>query len=276
MIRLENLSIGMFDSGVGGLTVLKELKRLLPRENIIYLGDTARVPYGNRSPETITRYALESALFLLTKGVKLLVIACNTSSAIAINILARKLPIPVIGVIEPGARGAVAATKKKKIGVIGTKATIMSKAYEKSIKAIDPEIEVVSKPCPLFVPIVEEGLEDDKVAHIMAHRYLKDLRESGIDTLVLGCTHYPVMEDVIKKTVGEHVQIINTGKETAKEVKTCLELKNILKNKGKGKCQYFVTDSPYMFKEIGERFLNIPVTPIRYIKSLDYKDFILR
>ncbi len=273
---MENLSIGMFDSGVGGLTVLKELKRLLPRENIIYLGDTARVPYGNRSPETITRYALESALFLLTKGVKLLVIACNTSSAIAINILARKLPIPVIGVIEPGARGAVAATKKKKIGVIGTKATIMSKAYEKSIKAIDPEIEVVSKPCPLFVPIVEEGLEDDKVAHIMAHRYLKDLRESGIDTLVLGCTHYPVMEDVIKKTVGEHVQIINTGKETAKEVKTCLELKNILKNKGKGKCQYFVTDSPYMFKEIGERFLNIPVTPIRYIKSLDYKDFILR
>ncbi len=272
---MENLSIGMFDSGVGGLTVLKEVKRLLPRENIIYLGDTARVPYGNRSPETITRYALESALFLLTKGIKLLVIACNTSSAIALKILARKLPIPVIGVIEPGARGAVAVTKKKKIGVIGTKATIKSKAYEKSIKAIDPEIEVISKPCPLFVPIVEEGLKDDEVAYIMAQRYLKDLRESGIDTLVLGCTHYPVMEDVIKKTVGEHVQVINTGKETAKEVKMCLELNNILRQKGKGTCQYFVTDSPYTFKEIGEMFLNIPVAPIRYIKSLDYKDFIL-
>ncbi|MBP8625134.1 MAG: glutamate racemase [Syntrophorhabdales bacterium] len=273
---MKNLSIGMFDSGVGGLTVLKEVKELLPGENIIYLGDTARVPYGNRSPQTIIRYALESALFLLTKGIKILVIACNTSSATALNVLSRKLPIPVIGVIEPGARVAAAETRKKKIGVIGTKATIRSMAYEKSIKAIDPEIDVVSKPCPLFVPIVEEGLENDEVAHIMAEKYLKDIRDSDIDTLVMGCTHYPVMEDVIKKAVGRHVKVVNTGKETAKEVKRCLGDKNILKIRGKGICQYFVTDSPETFSEIGGRFLKVPITPIKYIKSLDYKDIILR
>ncbi len=272
---MKNLSIGMFDSGVGGLTVLKEVRELLPHENIVYLGDTARVPYGNRSPRTIVRYALESALFLLTKGIKILVIACNTSSALAINILSRKMPVPVIGVIEPGAKEAVKATRKKRIGIIGTKATIKSKAYEYSIKKMDPGVEVISKACPLFVPIVEEGLQDDDVAYIMAEKYLKEIKMSGVDTLVMGCTHYPVLEGVIKDVMGPYIHIINTGKETAKEVKNRLQIKGQLRTKGRGLCRYFVTDSPETFREIGSRFLREELSRIRYIKSLDYKDFIL-
>ncbi|HPP06997.1 MAG TPA: glutamate racemase [Syntrophorhabdaceae bacterium] len=272
---MKNLSIGMFDSGVGGLTVLKEVKAILPKENILYLGDTARVPYGNRSPQTIIRYATECALFLLTKGIKLLIIACNTSSAIALKVLSKKLPIPVLGVIEPAAKTAVMTTKTKKIGIIGTKATIKSMAYEKSIKEIDAEIDVISKPCPLFVPIVEEGLEKDEVALIMAEKYLNGFRASGIDTLIMGCTHYPVLEDVIKKAVGGHINVINTGKETAKEVEMCLREKDLLKTKGTGACKYYVTDGPDAFKEIGGRFLGYNISPVKYIKSLDYKDFIL-
>ncbi|MCX7965486.1 MAG: glutamate racemase [Syntrophorhabdaceae bacterium] len=273
---MKNLSIGMFDSGVGGLTVLKEVKNLLPMENIVYLGDTARVPYGNRSPQTIIRYAMESSLFLLTKGIKILVIACNTSSAIALKILSKKLPIPVIGVIEPAAKTAVMTTKTNKIGIIGTKATIKSKAYERSIKELKPNMEVISKPCPLFVPIVEEGLEKDEVAFIMAEKYLREFRDSGIDTLIMGCTHYPILEDVIKKVVGEHVNIINTGKETAKDVEKCLKEKGILKTKGKGLCQFYVTDAPETFKEIGGRFLKSQISTVKYIKSLDFKDIIFR
>lgn len=272
---MKNLSIGMFDSGVGGLTVLKEVRELLPNENIVYLGDTARVPYGNRSPRTIMRYALESALFLLTKGIKILVIACNTSSALALNILSKKMPVPVVGVIEPGAKEAARVTRKKIIGVIGTKATIKSNAYEDSIKRIDPGVEVISKPCPLFVPIVEEGLEREEVAYIMAERYLKEIKTSGVDTLVMGCTHYPVLEDVIKDVMGPQIHIINTGKETAKEVKNCLQKRGQLRTKGSGLSRYFVTDSPEMFKEVGSRFLKEELSRIRYIKSLDYKDFIL-
>ncbi|HOP86311.1 MAG TPA: glutamate racemase [Syntrophorhabdaceae bacterium] len=272
---MKDLSIGMFDSGVGGLTVLKEVKNLLPKENILYLGDTARVPYGNRSPQTIIRYAIESALFLLTKGIKLLIIACNTSSAIALKILSKKLPIPVLGVIEPAAKSAVVATKNKKIGIIGTKATIKSMAYENAIREIDPHMEVLSKPCPLFVPIVEEGLDKDEVAFIMAEKYLNEFKASGIDTLIMGCTHYPVLEDVIKNVVGDHVNIINTGKETARDVEACLRERKLLKTKGMGTCKYYVTDDPDTFKEIGGRFLGYTVSPVKYIKSLDYKDFIL-
>lgn len=271
---MKNLSIGMFDSGVGGLTVLKEVKNLLPNENIVYLGDTARVPYGNRSPQTIIKYAIESALFLLTKGIKLLVIACNTSSAIALKILSKKLPIPVLGVIEPAAKTAVETTKTKRIGIIGTKATVKSMAYEKSIKQLNPYIEVISKPCPLFVPIVEEGLEKDDVAFIMAEKYLKEFRKSGIDTLIMGCTHYPVLEEVIKMAVGDHVNIINTGKETARDVEICLKEKGLLKSKGKGMYQYYVTDAPDVFKEIGSRFLKSEISKVQYIKSLDFKDLI--
>jgi glutamate racemase len=272
---MQKLSIGMFDSGVGGLTVLKEVKKLLPSEHIIYFGDTARVPYGNRSPQAVTKYTLESALFLLTKGIKLLAIACNTSSALALHLLQKKFPIPVIGVIDPCAKEVVTSTKNKKVGVIGTKATIKSSAYEKSIQKLDPKIQVFSKSCPLFVPIAEEGLEGDEVAHLMAEKYLRDLLRSNIDTLVMGCTHYPILEDVIRRVMGEKVSIVNAGRETAKEIKNILEKKKILNDKGKGGCEYFVTDSPESFEEIGRRILREPLTKVKSLKNLDYKDYLL-
>jgi glutamate racemase len=272
---VKNLAIGMFDSGVGGLTVLKEVRQILPSEHIIYLGDTARVPYGNRSPHTVTKYALESALFLLTKGIKMLVIACNTSSALSLSILKKKLPIPVIGVIDAGAREAVTHTRTKKVGVIGTKATIRSMAYERAIKRVDPAVQVLSKPCPLFVPIVEEGLEHDEVAYLMGEKYLQDMKRSGVDVLVMGCTHYPILEDVIQRTMGNSVVVVNTGKETAKEVKRTLEKTGTVSDATKGTSEYYVTDSPETFELIGNRFLPELITHVRFVKSLDYNDFLL-
>ncbi len=272
---MRKLAIGMFDSGVGGLTVLKEVRALLPHERIVYFGDTARLPYGNKSPQTVTKYALESALFLLTRGIKLLVIACNTSSAFALNILQKKLPVPVIGVIDPGAQEAVSHTKNGRIGVIGTKGTIKSMAYERSIKKISPRAVVISRSCPLFVPIVEEGLEDDEVAHLMAEKYLKDLKRSDIDVLVMGCTHYPALEKVIKKVMGKGVTIVHTGRETAKEVKNTLEKKRLLSDKPKGGCEYFVTDAPGAFEEIGGRLLGERLARVKSLKNLDFKDFLL-
>jgi glutamate racemase len=255
--------------------LLKEVRNLLPAEHIVYLGDTARVPYGSKSPHTVTKYALESALFLLTKGIKVLVIACNTSAALSLSILKKKLPIPVLGVIDPGAKEAVVHTKNKRVGIIGTKATIRSMAYERAIKRLDPTVEVISRSCPMFVPIVEEGLEHDEVARIMAERYLKEFHESGIDVLVMGCTHYPVLEGIIKDIMGEGVAIVHTGRETAKAVKETLEKGTILNEKGKGGCEYIVTDSPELFKEVGGRFLEEPLRHVTFLKTLDYKDFLL-
>jgi glutamate racemase len=272
---VKNLSIGMFDSGIGGLTVLKEVRKLLPHEHVIYLGDTARVPYGNKSPQTITKYALESAIFLLTKGIKILVIACNTSSALALNILKKKLPIPVLGVIDPGAKEAVEHSQNKRVGIIGTKATVKSMAYVKAIRRLDPGVEVLSKACPLFVPIAEEGLEDDKIAYLVAEKYLEEFKGSSIDTLVMGCTHYPILEGVIKTVMGHSVTIVNTGRETAKAVKNALEQKKIINDTGKGGAEYFVTDSPESFREIGSRFLGEDITHVKFLKSLDYKDYLL-
>lgn len=272
---MKGLSIGMFDSGIGGLTVLKEVRGLLPNEHIVYLGDTARVPYGSKSPHTVTKYALQSASFLLTKGIKALVVACNTSAALSLGILKKKLPIPVLGVIDPGAREAVAHTKNGKVGIIGTRATIRSMAYERAIKRLNPTIVVVSKSCPLFVPIVEEGLEGDQVARIMAHRYLADFKESGIDVLVMGCTHYPVLEDVIKNEMGSGVSIVHTGRETARALKDTLEKGDLLNPAGKGGCEYYVTDSPELFREIGGRFLGGPLRHVTLLKDLDLKDVLL-
>ncbi len=265
----------MFDSGVGGLTVLREVKSFLPSEHIIYFGDTARVPYGNRSPQAVTKYALESALFLLTKGIKLLAIACNTSSALALHLLQRKFPIPVIGVIDPCAKEVAESTKKKRVGIIGTKATIKSAAYEKSIHALDPGIEVFSRACPLFVPIAEEGLENDEIARLTARKYLSEFQELDIDTLVMGCTHYPILEHAIRSVMGTHINIVNAGRETAKEIRKILEKENILNHRGKGGCEYFVTDSPESFAEIGGRILKEPLTKIKSLKNLDYKDYLL-
>lgn len=247
-------AIGIFDSGVGGLTVLKEIVATLPDENIIYLGDTARVPYGIRSPETVTRYSFENTSFLLSQEIKILVIACNTATAISLDAVKKEFPLPVIGVLEPGARAAVAATRSRKVGVIGTEATINSGAYEKAIKRIAPDIEVHSLACPLFVQLAEEGWTDNDVAMLTAEKYLGPLRGTGIDTLVLGCTHYPLLKAVISKAVGPEIILIDSATETAKEVAAVLERLN-WKRKGERIRKFYVTDTPARFEKIGKRFL---------------------
>jgi glutamate racemase len=249
-------AIGIFDSGIGGLTVLKEILAKLPDENIIYLGDTARVPYGIRSAETVTRYCFENTHFLLSQEIKMLVIACNTATAISLDAVKKEFPLPVIGVLEPGARAAVATTKTRKIGVIGTEATIGSNAYEKAIRRLAPEAEVMSLACPLFVPLAEEGWTDNDVAELVAEKYLAPLRGTGIDTLVLGCTHYPLLKEVIGKAVGPGITLIDSATETAKEVAEVLEkLKWRGNGTGEGIRKFYVTDTPARFEMIGKRFL---------------------
>jgi glutamate racemase len=268
-LAVKDLAIGMFDSGIGGLTVLREVKKALPHEHIIYLGDTARVPYGNRSPETVTRYSLENTRFLLSKGIKMLIVACNTSSAIALSALKRTLPIPVIGVIGPPSKEAVRRTRTRKVGVIGTRATVNSQAYPKAIKRLDLSIEVRSKACPLFVPVVEEGLEEDEVARVVVRKYLDEFRDSGIDVLVMGCTHYPILERQIRELIGEDVYIVNTGRETAREVQAMLEHKRVAKSSGKGRCDYFVTDAPDKLSDLGARVLGEPLKRVKLVKNLE-------
>jgi len=265
-LPMKDLSLGMFDSGIGGLTVLKEVRKLLPHEHIIYLGDTARVPYGNRSAETVTRYSLENARFLLEKGIKMLIVACNTSSAIALSALKRRLSIPVVGVIEPPAREAVKRTRKKKIGVIGTRATIGSQAYVKAIRKLDPSVEVISQACPLFVPVVEEGLEEDEVAGLVVKKYLREMRDSAIDVLVMGCTHYPILEPRIRELLGDDVYIVNSGRETAHEVQRMLQIYGFHKNSGKGRSDYFVTDAPDKLSDLGGRVLGEPLKRVKLVR----------
>ncbi len=249
-------AIGIFDSGIGGLTVLKEIVQKLPQENIIYLGDTARVPYGIRSPETVTRYSFENTQFLLSQEIKILVIACNTASAISLGAVKKEYPLPVIGVLEPGARAAVAATKSRKIGIIGTEATIGSGAYEKQIVKLAPDVTVFSRACPLFVSLAEEGWTDNDVAELVAEKYLASLRDTGIDTLVLGCTHYPLLKSVIGRAVGADITLIDSATETAKEVTNVLEkLKWRGDGTGEGHRKFYVTDAPARFEKIGKQFL---------------------
>lgn len=233
---------------------MKEIARLLPEEDMIYLGDTARVPYGTRSPETVRRYSLKNARFLMSEGIKILVVACNTSSAVSLDLLREQIPVPVIGVVEPGAKAAVAATSAKKVAVIGTEATINSGAYERAIKAIDNSITVTGVPCPLFVPIIEEGWIEGDVVSLTAERYLSLLRNQSVDALVLGCTHYPMIKSVINEIV--QIPLIDSAVETAKEVGRILESENLVRvNKGNVSKEFFVTDSPDKFITTGKRFL---------------------
>lgn len=249
-------AIGIFDSGIGGLTVFKEIVAKLPDENIIYLGDTARVPYGIRSAETVTRYSFENTNFLLSQEIKMLVVACNTATAISLEAVKKEFPLPVIGVLEPGARAAVAATKTRKVGVIGTEATITSNAYEKAIKRLSPDVEVTSLACPLFVQLAEEGWTDNDVAELIAGKYLAPFRKTGIDALVLGCTHYPLLKAVISKVVGPGITLIDSATETAKDVAEVLEKLNWRgSGKGEGIRKFYVTDTPARFEKIGKRFL---------------------
>jgi glutamate racemase len=262
----SNRPIGVFDSGIGGLTVLKEIIKILPQENTIYLGDTARVPYGIRSPETVIQYSFENTKFLSTRDIKLLVIACNTASSVSLGAIKESVSIPVIGVIEPGAKAAVKATRNKRVGIIGTDATIMSNAYKNVIQALDERIEVCGLPCPLFVPLVEEGWTEGNIATLVARKYLKDIKKKNIDTLVLGCTHYPLLKKIISKVMGRGIRLIDSAVETSQEIKTTLEALNITR-KGKARTvrKFYVTDAPQKFLKIGGRFLGKKIEHIEKI-----------
>ncbi|MFA5144569.1 MAG: glutamate racemase [Candidatus Omnitrophota bacterium] len=258
--------IGVFDSGVGGLTVVKELIHQLPYENIVYFGDTARVPYGIKSKETVIRFSIENILFLLKQDVKLICVACNTVSSFALPVIKSHFRIPIIGVLGPGVREAVYATQNKRIGVIGTKGTIKSLAYEKEIKQLDPGIKVTAVACPLFVPFVEEGWLKGNVVMDVAREYLKPLKRAGVDTVILGCTHYPLLKPVIKEVMGENVILIDSAKQVAMEVKKILSAENILNSRRKAKQEFYVSDNPEWFSDLAQRFLGRTVKGVKKVK----------
>jgi glutamate racemase len=248
--------IGVFDSGIGGLTVVKRLASALPNESIIYFGDTARVPYGSKSNSTVIEYSIQNTKFLLQKNIKALVVACNTASSIAITELKKMFDIPIIGMIEPGSRMAIKKSKSNKIGVIGTRATINNLAYSKEIKKLNSSAEVIEIPCPLFVPLAEEGWIKHQATYEIAEEYLKELREDKVDTLVLGCTHYPILSEVIQKVIGNNVKLIDSGVASSEVIKFQLEKLNLLSDSHKaGSQEYYVSDIPAKFKEVAELFL---------------------
>ncbi len=256
-------AIGIFDSGVGGLTVLRELRRQLPREELVYLGDTARVPYGTKSPQTVARYAREAARFLVGQRVKLLVVACNTASAVALDELAALHRLPVVGVIEPGARRACDVSRSRRIGVIGTEGTVRSRAYERALQACDPAVAVYAAPCPLFVPLAEEGWTEHPVARLAAAEYLAPLLREGIDTLVLGCTHYPLLRRTLQEAAGPEVSLVDSAEETAKTVATRLAAAGLERGlEPSGPPRYFVTDAAERFERVGGAFLGAPLAGV--------------
>lgn len=263
---MDNRPIGVFDSGIGGLTVLKEVMEQLPGEDIIYFGDTARIPYGTRSKETVIKYFLQSVRFLLTKDIKAIIIACNTATALAMEEAQKVFDIPIIGVIDPGSKAAVASTKNSSIGVIGTEGTINSQSYQRKMRRMLPRAEIIGISCPLFVPIVEEGWESTDVGYITAQKYLLELKEHNIDTLVLGCTHYPILRYTISKVLGQEVTLINPAYETAKEARIILKDKNLLSNKlDGGSYNYYVSDDPEKFKRIGGNILRKEIASVQKV-----------
>ncbi len=262
--------IGIFDSGIGGLTVAKEVMRSLPNEQIIYIGDTARVPYGTKSDRTIRSFTLQSCLFLLEHGVKMIIIGCNTSSAVALDFIADMFRIPVVGVIRPGARAAVNKTVRKKIGVIGTHTTVRTEAYPMGIRELDPHATVFSQACPLLVPLAEEGWNQHAVTEQVVREYLSHFKGSDIDTLVMGCTHYPLLEEsiqsVIDNIMGHHVILVDSGVETAKTARTILVDRKIDTHRhGRPKHRFYVTDLPKNFNQVGERFLGSAIDHLEMV-----------
>jgi glutamate racemase len=259
--------IGVFDSGIGGLTVVKRIASALPEENIIYFGDTARVPYGSKSNSTVIEYSLQDAKFLINKNVKAIVVACNTASSIALNELRNQFDVPIIGMIEPGAKFAVKECSNGRIGVIGTRATVSNKAYSNEIKKINPDIEVFEYACPLFVPLAEEGWIDHRATYEIAEEYLKELRKLDIDTLVLGCTHYPILAKAIQEVIGENVKLIDSGIASAGIVKNELDRTDLHTNKyAVGNHEFYVSDIPAKFREVAELFLGKPVFDVKKVE----------
>ena len=254
---MNDAPIGVFDSGIGGLTVVAAIMRTLPDERVVYLGDTARVPYGPKSPATVVRYSQQIAAFLLQQRVKAIVIACNTATAHALDTLQREVPVPVVGVVEPGARAAVRATRNKHIGVIGTTGTVNSGAYARAIARIEPEAIVTTTACPLFVPLVEEGWMEHPATRMIAESYLAPMRMAGVDTLVLGCTHYPLLSAVIGDVVGSAVTLVDSAAETALALRAVLTERGLVASgSAVGLAHRFVaTDAPEAFRRVGQRFI---------------------
>lgn len=258
--------IGVFDSGIGGLTVVRELIRQLPDERIIYFGDTARVPYGPKSPDTVRRYAREIATWLQHQGVKGIVVACNTATAHALETLTHEFTFPIIGVVEPGARAAVRASHGGSIGVIGTTGTIGSGAYERAIRSLAPQARIAARACPLFVPLVEEGWLDRDATRLIADEYLVPLRHEDVDTLVLGCTHYPLLKSLIGEVMGRDVRLIDSAQETAAETGRVLERAGLRASRGlTGEHRFVASDAPEQFLRMGQRFLG---TAIEHVETV--------
>lgn len=270
-MKAEDAPIGVFDSGVGGLTVAREMMRQMPGEQIVYFGDTARVPYGSKSRETIITFSRQIVKFLHTKNVKAIVIACNTASALALEIIKQETDIPVMGVVEPGAKTAAEATKNGRIGIIGTEGTINSGIYAKYLNSICPNVQVYTKACPLFVPLVEEGLLYDSVTIEMAERYLSELKGYDIDTLVLGCTHYPLIRHTIQKVAGDAVTLVNPAYETAKTLKAVLVKNGLVTQRlVEPEHTFFVSDSAEKFKAFANTILPCQVVEARGIDIEQY------
>lgn len=270
----HNKPIGVFDSGVGGLTVAREIMRQLPNERIVYFGDTARVPYGSKSKETVTRYSRQIVRFLETQDVKAIVVACNTVSAYALEELEKEVDIPMIGVVKPGVRAALDATVNKKIGVICTEATMNSGIYSRYIQENDSAVRIIGKACPLFVPLVEEGLWEDPVTDEIARRYLTELVDSGIDTLILGCTHYPMLRSTVGKIVGEQVTLVNPAYETARELKALLEEKGLESEHrpelGTELYRFYVSDGADKFQRFANSILTYGILSAKVIRIDEY------
>jgi glutamate racemase len=262
-------AVALLDSGVGGLTVVKEIRRQLPNENIVYFGDTARMPYGPRSPEEVRGYVFEIIDFLETQEIKAIIVACNSATSAGLHFYRAKVDIPLLGVIEPGVRAAIKHTKKCKIGVIGTTGTINSGAYQKAVQRLAPGVELFSVPCPLFVLIVENGLVDTPEAFAVAREYLKPMKKAGIDTLILGCTHYPLMAHVIQKVMGDQVELISSAEETARETKQILEEKCLLNqtDPGPARHRYFVSGQATPFSVMAAKFLGEGISAYQVILS---------
>ncbi len=263
MIDDRNHPIGVFDSGLGGLTVVKEIMRQLPSEDVVYFGDTARVPYGTKSQESIVRFSKENVAILLKHKVKMVVVACNTASSLALSSLRDTFSVPIIGVIKPGAQKAVQITRNKRIGIIATSATIQSEEYTHEIKRLSPTVMVNAQACPLFVPLVEEGWFDTKVTETVAQEYLGKMKKTKIDTLILGCTHYPLLKPVLKKIMGKDVVLVDSAQEVALEVKQLLEVtqKNRIANK-KSPPVFLVSDEPKHFSQMAKKFLGFSISNV--------------
>ena len=271
---LTKAPIGVFDSGVGGLTVVREIMRQIPNESICYFGDTARVPYGSKTKETVTKFSRQIVRFLKTHQVKTIVIACNTASAYALDELEKEIDIPIIGVVRPGAKVAAEVTKNGKIGVIATEATIGSRIYNRYIQEINNNVTIYGKACPLFVPLVEEGLWQDPVTDEIAKRYLSELIDIGIDTLIMGCTHYPLIRSTIGRVIGEEVTLVNPAYETALELKAMLQVRGLLNQEapklGSNQYQFYVSDAAGKFKQFANSIIKYGILSAKTVNIEDY------